>query len=221
MIKLIVYCAINGKKYIGYTSKGLEIRKSCHITSALNPKDSHHFHVFKCAIRKYGIDNFKWEILKEYEHLKDCLLGEKYFIKEVNTISPNGYNLTEGGTGGVPSIEIKEKISNSLKKYFEKNPYKSSLSHEERINVAKKAWKTKKKNNYKQPLLIHSMESKTKMSNTKNNKNKLSWFNAITNEKIELSMTKMSEYTGVSIGTFNHLKHGRQNITKSGWTYLP
>ena len=56
------------------------------------------------------------------------------------------------------------------------------------------------------------------MSETKNNKNKIKWFNIKTNESVELSLTKMSEYTNLSIGTFSHINQGRQKQTKCGWT---
>ena len=55
---------------------------------------------------------------------------------------------------------------------------------------------------------------------TKNEKNKLKWINIYTNEIVELSLTKMSEYTGMSISTFNHIKMCRQKVTKNGWMLL-
>ena len=54
--------------------------------------------------------------LKE-EYLKTCYSQyeldewEKYFIFSFNTLSPNGYNLEEGGKGGKPSEETKIKMS--------------------------------------------------------------------------------------------------------------
>lgn len=46
----------------------------------------------------YGFENFSFQILIEClpEELNDL---EKYFIKEYNTMWPNGYNLTPGGSG--------------------------------------------------------------------------------------------------------------------------
>lgn len=55
------------------------------------------------------------------------------------------------------------------------------------------------------------------MSITKNLKNKLNWINIKTDEKQSASLTNMSKYTGLSIGVFNHIKHGRQIQTKCGW----
>lgn len=54
----------------------------------------------KTAINKYGIENFKKEIIVEgnfHQTLKDEL--EKHYIRVYNTIQPYGYNLTSGGQG--------------------------------------------------------------------------------------------------------------------------
>lgn len=60
------------------------------------------------------------ETLKE-EYLRTCYSQEeldeweKYFIFSFNTLSPNGYNLEEGGRGGVPSEETRKKLSEARK----------------------------------------------------------------------------------------------------------
>lgn len=63
------------------------------------------------AILKYGVNNFKFEILEET--CKDKLNEREIFwIKELNTFSPNGYNLTTGGNGNrETSDETKAKMS--------------------------------------------------------------------------------------------------------------
>lgn len=60
---------------------------------------------------KYGIESFKTEILEICEDSKLNEL-EKYYIKKLNTIYPNGYNTNEGGTINFKqSEETKKKIS--------------------------------------------------------------------------------------------------------------
>ena len=60
------------------------------------------------------------ETLKE-EYIKTCYSDsemnndEKYFIKLYKTLYPNGYNLSEGGDGVLPSEETRRKMSKSHK----------------------------------------------------------------------------------------------------------
>lgn len=50
------------------------------------------------AIRKYGIENFKFETVSEYNSEEECCQAEIEFIKNFNSIE-NGYNISEGGNG--------------------------------------------------------------------------------------------------------------------------
>lgn len=209
---------INGKKYVGYTTLTLESRIKTHIYKSRSK--SQYFYLFKNALRKYGPESFSWEILEYCNSTEECCEKEKYYIKTLNTISPNGYNLTEGGNGGIQSNEVKEKISNSLKEYYKKNGHHNfeNLTKENRIDRAKKAWVTKREKGFKtRKGCKQSAESCKKMSDSKNKKNALSWINIKTQEEKILSCTDMSRYTGLSISTFNHIKKGRATCTKTGW----
>ena len=87
---------INNKFYIGKTSKTLDFRKLEHEKASKGKS----ILIFHRAIRKYGIENFNWEILyKCYDNL-ELNLKEIEFIKKLNPMPPNGYNLSTGGTGG-------------------------------------------------------------------------------------------------------------------------
>lgn len=223
MLVYLVTNKVNGKKYIGYTLNSLEERKKTHIYKSRCKSNKHYHYLFSNALRKYGEENFTWEVLCTCASKEECCEKEIFYIKKYNTMSPNGYNLTQGGDGGIQSEETKAKISCSVKKYWEENKDSHpwlEFSHEKRSDMSKKAWDTKRKNGYV-PVrgFSRSEDSKLKMSSTKNEKNKLKWFNIITKETVELSLTKMAEYTGLSTGTFNHLKQGRVMRTKCGWTY--
>jgi group I intron endonuclease len=114
----IVYFFINktnGKIYIGQTTN-FEQRVKNHIQQGNkhNPKS-----IFHKALKKY-------DILKDFIHIKIVCSGsenshelEKYYIKEFNTIHPNGYNMTSGGTGGdtfsFRNREEQEKTKNLMK----------------------------------------------------------------------------------------------------------
>jgi len=224
---MLVYIAINkinSKKYIGYTTKALHERIKTHVIKAYSKSSKHYDYNFQRAIRKYSIDSFTWEVLYNCCSKEECIQKEIECIKHYNSISPNGYNLTHGGEGGVQSEETKLKISNSVKEYIRLNPDKYNrilnMTSESRKNVAKKAWDTKRKNGYKYPSGFKISDlSKQKMSITKNNKNKCGWININTNEILYKSLTDMSKYTGLSSGVFNHLKQGRQKKTKCGWMF--
>lgn len=103
----------NGKMYIGRTINKLLSRIRKHYSDAFNKNNSLYNTKFSRAIRKYGKENFKWEII--YDNVP-----EKYINNmEVVTIQwydtqINGYNTTSGGEGRSNyklSDEIKKKIS--------------------------------------------------------------------------------------------------------------
>jgi iron-sulfur cluster assembly protein len=72
------------------------------------------------AVNKYGVDKFKFEVIRE------CTLDERFdieceYINKYNTVVPNGYNILLGGGEGRPTglkhkPESIEKIKTSLKK---------------------------------------------------------------------------------------------------------
>lgn len=82
--------------------------------------------LIKKAINKYGINNFKKEIVEDCNNNDELNKKERFWINKFNSIVPNGYNIAFGGEGGDnftnnPNKEkIKEKISNILK--TDKNP---------------------------------------------------------------------------------------------------
>jgi group I intron endonuclease len=84
---------INGKNYIGFDSNWPQRQKDhLHKYKTINTK-------FYCAIRKYGWENFEWEVIYQSKDGNYCLVVmEKYFINEYNSLS-EGYNMTIGGEG--------------------------------------------------------------------------------------------------------------------------
>lgn len=105
---------INGKIYIGKTTKTLEKRKQAHINSSKAKRDNYYFHN---AIRKHGEEAFEWSIVDCCDSEKDLLMMEQEYIKIFDSYN-NGYNLTLGGegtTGRYHSEETKKKISEKAK----------------------------------------------------------------------------------------------------------
>jgi len=95
---MIIYKAtnlINGKFYIGQTTKSLEHRMYQHKLSAKEGK-----YVFARAIKKYGFENFKFEILCKCETIEELNNKEIEFIKRLKSTNRDiGYNMTVGGSG--------------------------------------------------------------------------------------------------------------------------
>jgi len=84
----------NGKVYIGRTIN-FKDRKYKHINSSKGEKNSHII-MYK-AIRKYGADNIKWEIIHECSSMEEMKEKEKEFINLYkSTEHEYGYNMVCG-----------------------------------------------------------------------------------------------------------------------------
>jgi len=109
---MIIYKAenlIDGKKYIGQTLYSLEERRYGH------EKSNSNCILLRYAIHKYGKENFQWNILCECKDQDELNKKEIYYIEKFNTLTPNGYNLKTGGSGGKYSDKLKKKISEARK----------------------------------------------------------------------------------------------------------
>lgn len=106
-----------GYSYIGQTNN-LQKRYNGHKSEAFNPKASGYWLPFHCAIRKYGLENFTYEVLEEIaEGESQSFIDEreKFFIEYYQTlISQKGYNVTVGGEGcPKPPLSYEEKLQRS------------------------------------------------------------------------------------------------------------
>ena len=100
----------NSKMYIGRTIRGLEKRKSIHITESKKNNPKCYFHR---ALKSYGLENFKWEIIQICDSKDELIEAEIRHIKELRTKCPYGYNLSFGGEGKAP---IKRNLKPKYKK---------------------------------------------------------------------------------------------------------
>lgn len=141
---MIIYKAtnkINGKCYIGQTRHSLEYRKRIHITKAHQGLNTH----FYQAIRKYGEDNFDWEIICSTNNKQTLNELETYYIAKFDSIK-HGYNMVDGGDNNIMDIEyvktyhdnvmrsdeVRQKISESMKKYRKEHPF--TEEHREKLS---------------------------------------------------------------------------------------
>lgn len=113
---------MNNKCYIGKTkNENIEKYIQDHFKIAIQNKYKKRKYLY-CAIRKYGQENFKWEILGYCDNETNLNFLEKAFIKKYNSFGENGYNMTEGGDGGnVYSGLSKERKQECNKKRNESN----------------------------------------------------------------------------------------------------
>ena len=145
---MIVYKAtnkINGKCYIGQTRHSLEHRKTIHLRYAKKGLDTH----FYQAIRKYGEDNFEWEIICSTNDKQRLNELETFYIIKFDSIK-NGYNMVDGGDNNVMDIEsvkthhaevmrspeVRKKISESMRKLRKEKGF--SKEHRRKLSESAK-----------------------------------------------------------------------------------
>lgn len=117
----------NQKIYVGQTTKQRPTdRFSQHKYLASHPQQEKNISYLHRAMNQNGVDNFKFEII---EQVDNTLLDEreKYWIKQCNSLAPNGYNLASGGEGTTgfsrsQSQEQRKKKGESVKKYYQNHP---------------------------------------------------------------------------------------------------
>lgn len=105
---------VNGKLYIGQTINYKErIRQHKQIPFRENSKERHK-PLYKAMI-KYGLDNFKFEIIDTANSIEELNEKEVYYIEKYDTCvdNDNGYNLDKGGSNGHKSEETKKKIGDA------------------------------------------------------------------------------------------------------------
>lgn len=107
-ITAIVYQAtnrLNGHRYIGFTTQGLEKRRGQHLKDAKSKNKVFRFHR---ALNKYGPENFVFEVMVDFQGDED--LAKVYEIEAIAAYKPE-YNLSYGGEGGRLPEETRAKIS--------------------------------------------------------------------------------------------------------------
>lgn len=161
-----IYCitnVVNGKKYIGVTTRNPHQRWLEHVSrSRYDKKYSSAIH---SALRKYGVANFVFEVLFESWDKEYCVsFVEPELIKEFNTYN-NGYNLTLGGDFKIMNPVVKEKIS------------KAKVGH----SVSKETREKLRKFNNKEYLVIYPNGGMECISNLKEftKKNNISYTYAL------------------------------------------
>ncbi|MHB8407906.1 MAG: GIY-YIG nuclease family protein [Acidiferrobacterales bacterium] len=125
---MIIYCAFNtrnGKYYVGQTVQSLEKRRGAHLQ--LRKRGG----AFRSALRKYGPRAFVWSILTVCQSHAEMNAAEAYWVRELNSLAPHGYNLIEGGgaTG-----KMTDEARARLRKVFSRPDVKARRSKAQKEN---------------------------------------------------------------------------------------
>lgn len=100
-----IYCLqnlLNSKIYVGKSAKPLQ-RLKTHISIA-NGAKPREFSLIHAAIKKHGIDNFKFQIIEEWANEEDAYEAEEFWIAFLQSHvgkhgKEAGYNISPGRTG--------------------------------------------------------------------------------------------------------------------------
>jgi group I intron endonuclease len=130
----MVTCIVTGKRYVGITDIGVDLRWRLHVQHALGGASQ----LFARAIRKHSPRSFTVETLEECPDRETLLTRERRWIAELGTFRPNGYNSTlgdEGIAGHRHSDETRRRMSESRRR--KKMPPRTA-EHRRRLGESRK-----------------------------------------------------------------------------------
>jgi group I intron endonuclease len=96
----VITNTLNGMKYVGMTSQILEKRFRAHAS-----KSGGGCKGLSRAIHLYGVEKFKIELLERSACINKIGKRERFWIKNLSTMRPDGYNVHAGGKGSMRSRE--------------------------------------------------------------------------------------------------------------------
>lgn len=111
---MLIYCITNattGTRYVGQTRYTAECRWKTHCKESEIRHKTRKNHPFYNAILKYGKSAFSVDILQKCATLEECNEAEVFWIKYLNTLVPNGYNIATGGKRSPASEEHLRRMS--------------------------------------------------------------------------------------------------------------
>ena len=96
---------INKKVYIGLSTQGWKVRINHHKSEARRGCD----YKLHRAIRKYGVENFKFNLLESCESNEELIGREIFWIDALKATDDEfGYNMTKGGDGTLGRMHSEE-----------------------------------------------------------------------------------------------------------------
>ena len=179
---------VNDKKYVGITHNTIEHRFQEHLAKSRCKNSDWKLHR---AIRKYGQDNFKLELLEDNVSKENIEERENYYINLYDSLN-HGYNMTVGGAGISGYKFTKEQSIARVKKIItpERNAKISEAlkgrpfdeEHKKKLSASMKEFHKTHDNSFKGKQ--HTQETKDKIG-SKNTKHKVLMLDKITEEVIK------------------------------------
>ena len=132
----------NNKRYVGqvvshrlnhgrYRPFGHTKRLNDHVSEALCNNKTKQCSYLNNAIRKHGKSAFTVDLLEVCDR-KEMNMREQYYIAQLDTLHPHGYNLTTGGRqSSTTTVEARRKTMESTQKQF----YDSKVQKFSGVNI--------------------------------------------------------------------------------------
>lgn len=106
----------NNKIYIGSSTR-VEKRWQQHKSDAFNSNSERYHYPLYNAFRKYGLENFSFEIIKDdFLSIEEMEQYEQQMIIQYNSLAPNGYNQTLNTSSNTIAIENTQKHIQKISK---------------------------------------------------------------------------------------------------------
>lgn len=154
---------VNGMQYVGQTN---DMNRRERDWNCLK-KQKYANYLLSKDREKYGLDKWESKVLKECDDSEGDY-WERYYIKELNTKFPNGYNMGDGGKGAFGVVHTEEQKNRQSQLMKGKTPWNKGKCHTE--EAKKKMSETHKGKLSPMKGKKHSEEAKQKMSDNKKGK---------------------------------------------------
>lgn len=122
---------LNGKQYVGQTRQALRRRFRSHYTDQHAGQTA-----IGRALRKYGHNNFEIKLLVTCATQEQANEAEQSWIECLGTISPNGYNLRQGGAHGAMPETAKRKLRGRVIAWKDKLHGPKTPEHRKKLSEA-------------------------------------------------------------------------------------
>ena len=176
---------VNGKIYVGKDTTN-------------NPKYLGSGLILKKAIKKYGVKNFKKEIIECCNSLEELNEREMFWITTLNSVNKKiGYNISNGGDGGDTFSGHDDKTKKKLQiKYsiIQKKNWKSKSYRKKHHDSLKRMWKNPSHKKHMSKMMTgREIKWKKKISNSIKKWHKTNPISAETRRRIsEINRIKMT-----------------------------